>query len=87
MAVEEKVFEAGIRKDDQRLEDLIVSKIVEMGCACPTDLAGQIGRGTKPSDLVAPLNALVDSGVLRRKKDANDTRAYNEYQTVYELAR
>jgi Asp/Glu/hydantoin racemase len=87
MAVEEKVFETGARKDDRQLEDQIVSKVVQLGCACLTDLAGQIGRGTKPSDLVDPVNSLVNRGILRRKIDKSDTREYNEYQTVYELAR
>lgn len=70
-----------------KLDDLIVRKIVEMGCACAPDLAGQIGSGVKARDLVQPLEALVKRGILRHKKDKSDTREYNEYQTVYELAR
>jgi hypothetical protein len=72
---------------DVRLNDLIVSKIVEMGCACAPDLAGQIGGGMKARDLVQPLESLVKRGILRHKQDPSDTREYNEYQTVYELAR
>ncbi len=86
MAVEE-VVETAERQGNRQLEDLIVSKIVQMGCACSTDLAGQIGGGTKPQDLVGTLNSLVTRGILRRKNDNTDTREYNEYQTVYELAR
>lgn len=86
MALEE-VVETAERKDKRQLEDLIVSKIVQMGCACPTDLAGQIGRGMKPKDLVPTLNSLVDSGILRRAVAEDDPRDYNEDQTVYELAR
>jgi len=71
---------------DVRLNDLIVSKIVEMGCACATDLAGQIGGGKKAKDLIQPLESLVKRGVLRHKKDESDPREYNEYQTIYELA-
>jgi hypothetical protein len=72
---------------DSQLKDQIVSKIVEMGCACPTDLAGQIGGGKKADDLLSALDSLVKSGILKRKVDKNDPREYNQYQTVYELAR
>lgn len=86
MAVEEAV-ETTERRDERQLQDLVVSKIVQLGCACTTDLAGQIGGGIKPKDLVATLNSLVERGVLRPKVDKDDPREYNEYQTVYELAR
>jgi DNA-binding HxlR family transcriptional regulator len=86
MAVEEAV-EVTERIDERQLPDLIVSKIVQLGCACTTDLAGQIGGGVKPKDLVATLNSLVEGGILRRKIDKDDPREYNEYQAVYELAR
>lgn len=73
---------------DARLnDDLIVGKIVEMGCACAPDLAGQIGGGVKAKDLVQPLESLVKRGILRRNQDTSGTREYNEYQTVYELVR
>jgi hypothetical protein len=70
------------------LNDLVVNKIVELGCACPPDLAGQIGAGVKADDLIPVLKSLVDKGILRRKeKDPDDEREYKgEYQTVYELA-
>jgi hypothetical protein len=70
------------------LKDEIVSKIVKLGCACATDLATELGSGLKPSDLVAPLDSLVKSGVLRYKSDSSDKRKYSApEQTVYELAR
>ncbi|MDQ3817434.1 MAG: hypothetical protein M3362_07055 [Acidobacteriota bacterium] len=84
------ITETVLDKDQEvndELKDLIVSKIVEMGCACTTDLAGQIGNGVKPNDLLPALDSLVKNGILRRKEDKNDPRKYNEYQTVYELAR
>lgn len=70
-----------------QLDDLLVGKIVELGCACPTDLAGQLGGGRSAKDLIGPLDALVNRGILRYKNDKSDTRHYNEYQRVYELAR
>lgn len=74
--------------NDQQFEDLIVSKIVEMGCSCAFDLAGQLGEGVKANDLIAVLESLVEKGILRRKKSgADDPRMYGAYQTVYELAR
>ena len=76
-----------LQTDTKQLEDLIVSKVVQLGCTCATDLAGQIGGGVKPSDLVGPLNSLVNRGILRLKKGKDDPREYSEYQTVYELAR
>jgi hypothetical protein len=86
MAVEEAKVTVE-RTDERQMKDKIVREIVQLGCACATDLAGQIGGGTKPSDLIGPLDSLVDSGILRRKKDKDDPREYGEYQTVYELAR
>lgn len=88
MAVKEEVLNAAGRgEQDRQLDDLIVSKIVEMGCACAPDLAGQIGGGTAAKDLIGTLESLVARGVLRRKVDKDDPRKYNEYQAVYELAR
>jgi hypothetical protein len=70
------------------LRDTIVSKIVKMGRACANDLAGQIGNGVRPQDLVPELDSLEKSGVIRRsEKDKDDPRIYNEHQTVYELTR
>jgi hypothetical protein len=70
------------------LKDEIVSKIVKLGCACATDLATELGSGLKPQDLVAPLESLVKSGVLRHKSDSRDDRKYSApEQTAYELAR
>jgi hypothetical protein len=73
----------------QQLRDLLVSKVVDLGCACAPDLAGQIGSGIKPVDLIPVLEDLVKDGVLRHmKRDPRDRRDYAEpYQTVYELAR
>jgi hypothetical protein len=85
MAVEE-LLETTQPTNALQLKDQLVSKIVKLGCACATDLAGEIGGRIKPKDLVEPLNSLVDSGVLRRKKDKDDPREYNECQIVYELA-
>jgi hypothetical protein len=74
--------------ENQALKDEIVSKVVKLGCACPTDLATQIGKGVRAEDLLAPLESLVQTGVLRHKVDPSDPRKYvSQYQTVYELAR
>ena len=71
-----------------QLKDTIVSKIVEKGGVCATDLAGLIGTGTRPQDLLPALESLVSRGVIRvREKAKNDPREYNKFQTVYELAR
>lgn len=69
------------------LKERVVSKIVELGCACPVDLAGQIGADTRADELVPVLHSLVESGVLRRKEnEPGDTRNYEgEMQTIYEL--
>lgn len=75
-----------VAEENKTLKDLIVSKIVAMGCACSTDLATQIGGGMKPGDLIDPLESLVKAGVLRHKQDPTDPRRYTEReQTVYEL--
>lgn len=74
--------------NNPQLENLIVSKIVMLGCCCAFDLAGQIGGGIRPRDLIAVLESLVGRGILRRKwTEADDPRMYGPYQTVYELAR
>jgi hypothetical protein len=77
-----------VGEDNPALKDLVVNKIRELGCACPPDLAGQIGAGVRADDLIPVLKSLVDKGVLRRKdKETDDEREYKgEYQTVYELA-
>ena len=68
-------------------DDEIVSKIVNMGCACATDLVTQLGSGLRATDLVQPLEDLVKRGVLRRKIDKSDPRTYSiPEQTIYELA-
>ncbi len=74
-------------KAEQELEDLIVSKIVKLGCVCAVDLAGQIGGGMASNELIAPLESLVAQGILRHKHDKNDPREYGLHQRVYELNR
>jgi hypothetical protein len=79
---------AVMKEAGHNLKDEIVEKVVRMGCACPTDLAAQIGHGVKADDLLDPLESLVKMGVLRHKIDPSDPRKYSsQYQTVYELAR
>jgi DNA-binding HxlR family transcriptional regulator len=89
MAVKEEVL-GGVDRgyQDPQLRDLIVSKIVKMGRACANDLAGQIGTGIRPQQLVHELASLEELGVIRRsEKDRDDPRNYNASQTVYELTR
>lgn len=79
-----------VRKEpeNQALRDLMVREIVNLGCACAIDLAGHIESEAKPDDLVPVLNALVEDGVLRKKKDLRDPRQYQEpCQVIYELAK
>jgi hypothetical protein len=79
---------AVMKKERTDLKDEIVSKVVNLGCACPTELAAQIGNGVEAEDLLAPLESLVQMGVLRPKVDSSDPRKYDsKYQIVYELAR
>ena len=88
MAVEEKVLKSGARNSNRRLDDdTVVSKIVELGCACSTDLAGQIGGGVKPGDLNPVLKSLADRGVLRRRALDKTASEADEDHVVYELAR
>lgn len=85
MVVEEEILSSGIHT--QQLRDLIVSRIVEWGRGCSLDLAGQIGRGLTPDDLIPVLKSLARDGVLRPVEDPKDTREYEApYQTRYELA-
>jgi hypothetical protein len=82
----EKQRESG--EVDKQLKDKVVSKIVEKGCACATDIAGLIGAGTLPQEVLPVLVSLEKSHFLRRReKDKDDPRVYNKYQDVYELAR
>jgi hypothetical protein len=79
---------AVIERENGNLNDEIVSTLVSIGCACPTDLAAQIGHGIRADDLMDPLESLVKRGILRHKVDPSDPRKYTDrYQTVYELAR
>lgn len=73
------------RLNEQELRDLIAEKIVDLGCACAPDLAGQIGFGVTADDLLPILEALTDEGVLRHKEnDPRDPRVYQApYQTRY----
>ena len=74
------------RLNEQELRDLVSAKLVDLGCACAPDLAGQIGFGVTADDLLPILKSLADEGVLRHKeKDPRDPRDYKPpYQTVYE---
>lgn len=74
------------RLNEQELRDLIAEKIVDLGCACAPDLAGQIGLGVTADDLLPILESLVDEGVLcHKKKDPRDPRDYKPpYQTRYQ---
>ncbi len=87
MAVEEKeAVSSGATT--QQLRDLIVRQVVEWGRVCAPDLAGQIGRGTTPDDLIPVLESMVHDGVLKPVKDLKDKRKYKApYQTRYELAK
>lgn len=69
-------------------QNLVESKVRQLGCACAPDLAGQIGTGVRADDLIPVLESLVQRGVLRHKeRDPDDDREYNgKYQVVYELA-
>ena len=74
---------------DQRkgLEDRVVGKIVDLGCACATRLATEFGHGVTADDLLETLESLEARGVLRHKVDSDDPRKYSDrYQTDYELA-
>ena len=86
MVVKEKEA-VSVGTTSQQLRDLIVNRVVEWGHVCAPDLAGQIGTGATPDDLIPVLESLVDDGVLRHVKDPKDKREYKApYQTRYELA-
>jgi hypothetical protein len=87
MATSQMILDENNQETDTQLKNTIVSKIIEMGCACPTNLASEIGHGKKAADLIEPLESLVKSGVLRHRQDKKDPRQYNEHQIVYELSR
>lgn len=73
---------------EKEIRDLLVRNIVRLGCACAPDLAGQLGEGKTPTELVPVLDALVDEGVLRLKNDPDDPRKYSDpLQKVYEVSR
>jgi hypothetical protein len=87
--LERKGEEVNERVEDTVVtEDVVVTELVKMGRGCAFDIAGQIGRGTRPNDLLPALASLEKGGIIRRsEKDRNDPRNYNADQVVYEIAR
>lgn len=77
-----------VEEADLELKDVLVNTIRDLGCACPPDLAGQIGTGVKADELIPVLESLVEKGILRHKEqEPDDDREYKgPYQTVYELS-
>lgn len=69
-----------------QFRDLLFRKVWESGCACATDLAGQLGGGITAAQLIPILEDLVAQRALRhKKKDPKDSRNYDDkYQVVYE---
>ena len=75
------------RFDDQELRDLIVRRIVELGCVCAPDLVAHVKAEVDTDDMIRVLEAMVGDGVLQHKHDPKDPRKYTKpYQVVYELA-
>ena len=70
------------------VKDLVVRKIIDLGCASALHLAVQIGSDTTAEELIPLLESLVQEGILRHSKDSRDPRCYlSPYETIYELAR
>jgi hypothetical protein len=70
------------------VDDSVVSALTDKGAARTVNLAGLLGGGTHPQDVLPTLESLLRRGLIRRREQAeNHPREYNEYQTVYELDR
>lgn len=70
------------------IDNSVVSALTDKGAACAVDLAGLLGGGTHPQDVLPALESLLRRGLIRpRIKLENDPHEYNKYQTVYELDR
>jgi hypothetical protein len=69
-------------------DDSVISVLTDKGAARAVALAGLLGGGTRPQDVLPALESLLRRGLIRpRKKAENEPREYNKYQTVYELDR
>ncbi len=62
-------------------DDSVVSVLTDKGAARTVNLAGLLGGGTHPQDVLPALESLLRRGLIRRREQAeNHPREYNEYQ-------
>lgn len=72
---------------NKQIRESILQIISRWDHVCAPDLAGLIGHGVTPDQLIPVLELLVDEGVLEHmKKESKDPRNYNgPYQRRYRL--
>lgn len=74
--------------NNEQVRESILQNLNRWEHACAPDLAGLIGHGVTPQELIPVLESLVSEGVLEHmKKESKDPRDYNgEYQRRYRRA-
>ena len=74
-----------LKLSTEQVRELILQNIRRWEHACAPDLAGLIGHGVTPQELLPVLESMVSEGVLEHmKNETKDPRQYNgDYQRRY----